>query len=295
MTKMSAIVSTASLAASAKATAMTYTALKGETIRLLAACRITNNAVVDQALHEITKGTNLDSYRKAGELSHVSAAWIAAVDYRESDCNPKSAIGQGDRWDRKSIHVPRGFGPFKSKADASKFYLHYDHVDQPPPDGMWDLPYATFYGEKWNGFGPRMHGRHTGYCYAGTNIYNGGMYVSDGRWSAAAHDTRAGVVPIMIRLGQVYPDLILPPAPTAVLPPMPITPPQPPPDHYLNAAWLQNALNKLGYKPVLKVDNSFGWRTTRNLRHLQAAKHIPATGVFDEATQKLLEKLMAGK
>ena len=268
-----------------------YAQLKTEEIQLLSSYQITDQATVDQAIKEITP--YLDSYRQAGQLSIVPAAWIAAVDFRESDCSPMAAIGQGDPWNKKSVHVPAGEGPFASKAAANKFYLHYDDIDAAPPDGKWDAPYAAFMAEKWNGFGPRMHGRHSGYLWSGTSIYTGGMYTGDGVWSSSAVDPRAGTVPIIAKLGELYPDLLIAAAPSmgsprfkfttaATVKPIKL-------EAYENTAWLQDALNQCGAEPRLRVDNNFDYRTRRALREFQKARlGLRADGKSTDASQQAL-------
>jgi lysozyme family protein len=63
--------------------------------------------------------------------------------------------------------------------------------------------------EIYNGFGPRNHGRRTGYLWAGTNIYNGGKYIADGEWDPNAKDTQMGMIPLMVTMLQLDPTLAL--------------------------------------------------------------------------------------
>jgi Putative peptidoglycan binding domain len=67
-------------------------------------------------------------------------------------------------------------------------------------EGQWTWPRACYEGELFNGFGPRAHGRHTGYLWSWTNIYTGGKYVADGKWDPDAQDQQCGMAPMMAAL-----------------------------------------------------------------------------------------------
>src|SRR5258708_6831763 len=63
-----------------------------------------------------------------------------------------------------------------------------------------DLAARRLRGGAVNGFGPRAHGRHTGYLWSWTNIYTGGKYVADGKWDPDHVDEQCGMVPMMAAL-----------------------------------------------------------------------------------------------
>lgn len=186
----------------------------------LSRMQVTDPHRVEVACDEILK--NVDRYVEASAAispdpaKQVPAALIGALDYRESDCNPRTGLGQGDPWNAKSTHVPKGYGPFKSWIEAAVFYIHYDHLDD--NSAPWSMPYACWKGEIWNGFGPRNHGRHTGYLWGCTSIYDGGKYVADGVWNPNYRDTQVGIVPIMVRLTQLRPALMIARTPVIAAP-----------------------------------------------------------------------------
>lgn len=265
--------------------------------RLIPIMHVTDQHAVDQAVRTIEP--HLDVYRATSKATGIPTAWIAAIDYRESDCKQSTGIGQGDRWDRVSVNRPSGKGPFASKADADKYYLHYDHIDLPPPtpDHQWIQSYAGFEAEAWNGMGPRKHGRHSGYPWGATNIYNGGHYVSDGKWDANARETRAGTVPIIQRLGLIHPDLNIPlislSPPVEVPVPLVIPPPQPVPEHLHEAMWVQASLNKLGAKPLLDVDDNYGRQTRMAVKAYQKARGLDVDGIVGPVTRASIERDLA--
>ena len=230
-----------------------FLALQAETTRLLSTAKITRPQVVSRGVDEIMRV--ISSYEDTAKATGIPAAWIACADCREDDCNPRDGIGQGDPWNQISRHVPAGKGPFASKSEADRFYLHYDRIDQLQGSTSWTLPYMTFDWEKWNGFGPRAHGYLSGYPWSCTDVYDtpkygghgkGGKYVADGVWSASAVDQQLGIIPMMWQIIQLRPQLALADAFPQAVPSPPVVPtPQPVPEGYHDAVELHRAMNKL--------------------------------------------------
>src|ERR1700719_872696 len=100
-----------------------FSALEPEYAHLLASAKVTRWTPVKIGVSQILR--HLPTYVETSKQTGIPAAWIGATDCREDDCDPSRGIGQGDRWDRVSVNVPRGCGPFSSKAEADRFYLHY--------------------------------------------------------------------------------------------------------------------------------------------------------------------------
>ena len=256
--------------------------------------------LIDSAAKRILWPENLDVYQAAVEGTAIPAAFVGVLELRESNCDPLRALGQGDRWDHVSVNVPRGQGPFASRLAAMKFYIHYDHLDQ--NSAPWSMEYACWKGEAWNGFGPRGHGRPTGYLWAGTSIYDkpygpGGKYVSDGKWSSTTWDIQLGIVPVLLRIAQLRPDLAIGTAlPNITAPsivPAPVVSPSGVGGDVNKTKWIQSSLNKvLKLDPPLMVDGSFG-RMTRNAVHqFQVSRHLVDDGIVGaEVTGALTSEL----
>lgn len=273
-----------------------YLALRSEYERLLATERVTRTKQVDQVARKLLKPAIMDQHKSVEEQTGVPAVLLATLFEREASSDFTKALGQGDRWDRVSVNVPRGKGPFKSWKAAAIYYVHYDHLDD--ATAAWSLPYCCWKGEIWNGFGPRNHGRPTGYLWAGTTIYDppkgpGGKYVSDGVWSGSTVDQQLGIIPVILRMIELQPDLddrfVLPvkEAPS-------IVPVLPPPEGVgggaHDTAWIQSALNKIGQRPELVVDGNYGRRTRAAVRHFQEINHSgDITGLVDEETEDAIE------
>jgi lysozyme family protein len=135
----------------------------------------------------------------------VPALWVMPVFMRE---NPSFAsyLGNGDPLDKPTIHVPKGRGPFPDWAAGAVDALTLDHIIGTPPEA-WTWPWACWKWEGWNGFGPRNHGRPSGYLWAGTTIYAGGKYVSDGVWSRGTWDQQLGCVELARAIAELDPEI----------------------------------------------------------------------------------------
>jgi lysozyme family protein len=168
----------------------TFAALEPEYIRDLASMTLTEThaaALVAQRLL-----MHRERFLAVQARCGVPALWLMPVFERE---NPSfsSYFGNGDPLDRPTTHVPRGRGPFTSWEDGVVDALTLDHIVRVT---QWTWPMAVYEWELWNGFGPRMHGRPSGYPWAGTSIYRGGKYVADGKWSRGTWDHQLGCVAI---------------------------------------------------------------------------------------------------
>jgi lysozyme family protein len=274
-----------------------FNALAGEYTALLAAMTIDADRVgqlQDRAKIILDRAARQD-YAGAVAKTGVPQLWGMASFERESGSDYSRSPAQGDRWDRVSTHVPRGLGPYRSWADAAVAAYRIDHLDQVAA-GNWTWARACYEGELFNGFGPRGHGRHTGYLWAGTNIYTGGKYVEDGVWDPDAHDRQFGIVPLMAALLRLDPPLAFADGSAGVSPafcsgPVGGSPPEPPRPvpvglggHALDTAALQDALNRLGVDPALIVDGSYGRHTRRAVAAFQAAHGLAPDGIAGPLT-----------
>lgn len=135
---------------------------------------------------------NKDRFMTVQEKCGVPALWLMPVFERE---NPsfEAYFGNGDPLDRPTTHVPKDRGPFANWEDGVVDSLTLDHITKVTD---WSWVTACFEWELWNGFGPRMHGRPTGYVWQGTSIYHGGKYVADRVWSPGTWDQQLGCVAI---------------------------------------------------------------------------------------------------
>lgn len=272
-----------------------FSYLLPEYIKLLATMKVNSDRVseVNSWAAKLTGPLYWPRYEQVAMLTGVPAELIAALDYRESSASPRCALGQGDPWSEVSKHYPVGCGPFNSWVDAAVYYMHREHMDDATHE--WSWPYICWKAEAWNGFGPRDHGIHTGYLWAGTNHYLRGKYVADGKWDAGFVDGQLGAIPLMLRIAEVRGTLgRYPGMPGKVDAPM--GKPQPAPaglgaQGQHDVVWLQRSLNKITLPPdQLPVDGNYGRHTRAAVFDYQKARGLKADGLFGPATDAALTK-----
>jgi len=215
---------------------------------------------------------------------------IAVIHMRESSQNWGRSLAQGDRWDRVSVHVPAGRGPFNSWEEAA--------IDALVNCGPWlarkkwrDAGEILTNIEQYNGLGPyRVHGVPSGYVWAGTDQYTKGKYVEDGVWDPDHIDEQPGCAALFLAMMKLDQSIKLDgavPLPTA---PIPET------TQVKDGAWLQTSLNKLGAQPQLEVDGAVGPATRNAVRAFQLAQGLVVDGLVGPETFDALDKaLAAGK
>jgi lysozyme family protein len=270
-----------------------YTALRDEYARLLAACVVTERL---QALAAAKRILLLKPrYAEVSAKTGVPVLWLMVINERESGSNLFTYLGNGQSLRRVTTEVPAGRGPFASWEAGAEDALHLDHIDAVTD---WCWPHALYEGEAWNGFGPRMHGRHTGYLWAGTNVYDSGKYVADRQWDAGAFDEQLGIVPLMRALVSLDASLDLTAAPASAPStiPVPVPAPLPVPQGHDGGAhgvlWLQTALNAL-QGAALTIDGSYGRFTRMAVRTFQAAHGLTADGLAGPLTIAAIEAALA--
>lgn len=123
----------------------------------------------------------------------TSVPWwiIAVIHERESSQSWKGSLAQGDPWDKVSVHVPAGRGPFASWEEAAVDAL----VNCPPHAAAWtdwSAGGSLTLLEKYNGLGYASKGRPSPYVWASTDQYVSGKYVADGHYDPNAVDHQLG-------------------------------------------------------------------------------------------------------
>lgn len=269
-----------------------FTTLGPEYASMLSSMVVTRGPEIEAVAQKLLRAPIMNQHIAVSKVTNIPALWYAAIFEREASSNFHLALGQGDPWAEVSTHVPKGQGPFKSWSDAAVFYTHYDHLDIPVQ--AWDMTYALFRGEGWNGFGPRNHGRFTGYLWSGTAFYDkptgqGGKYVSDGEWSPTTYDQQLGIVPVIMRMNELRPDLAIPFVATTDImhtdTPMHAqgigggTP---------DTKWIQHAINELGYSPPLVEDGNYGKQSQGAIRAFQSHNGLTIDGLAGADTLKVL-------
>ncbi len=71
-----------------------------------------------------------DEWAEVEAKTGVPRLWGLASFERESGSDYSRSPAQGDRWDRVSVNVPRGFGPYRCWGDACVAAYRLDHLDE---------------------------------------------------------------------------------------------------------------------------------------------------------------------
>jgi lysozyme family protein len=110
-------------------------------------------------------------------MPDIAWVFIAVSHYRESSQDFATNLGQGDPWNKVSVHVPAGRGPFKSFEDAA-----VDALAKCSPYAAklkdWSIGGMLTNLERYNGIGYANKGIPSPYIWSGTDQYRSGKYVA---------------------------------------------------------------------------------------------------------------------
>jgi lysozyme family protein len=131
---------------------------------------------------------------------------IAVIHERESSQDWRGSLAQGDPWDRVSIHVPAGRGPFASWEAAA-----IDALVACPPflarHRDWSAAGALTALETYNGIGYAARGAPSPYVWSGTDQYRSGKYVRDGVYDPGRVDPQLGCAAILAAMVALDPGI----------------------------------------------------------------------------------------
>lgn len=134
-------------------------------------------------------------YQKIEKDTGVPWWMVACLHDREAGGNWRLSLAQGDPWNRVSVRVPKGRGPFRSfraaAYDALVNLKGYDKIID------WRLEKALYYMENYNGWGYHGRGIRSPYLWAGTSEQQPGKYIRDHVWDASHVDTQLGCVAVL--------------------------------------------------------------------------------------------------
>jgi len=243
------------------------------------------------------KDRYLEIARRAG-MPDIAWVFIAVSHYRESSQDFSKSLAQGDPWNRVSVHVPAGRGPFQSFEDAA-----VDALVKCSPYAAklkdWSIGGVLTNLERFNGLGyaagpakgkyPPMP---SPYVWGGTDQQVRGKYIADGVFDPDHMDTQLGVAGLILTMMQLDPSIKFDGPPPQVQP-KPVTPSAQP---VRDGIWLQNSLNRLGANPKLDLDGIVGPATRNAVRAFQLAAGITVDGLTGPETFGAIDKaLAAGK
>lgn len=281
-----------------------FTELRAEYEHDLAILRVTKPEEVDQIARRLMRGDAIPQYAAVQKALGIPIVVQAAICERESGADFSKSPAQGDPWNRVSKNVPRGKGPYPSwYAAAFDSFHNIDHLDD--NSAQWEMPYAMWKWEGYNGFGYRSHRIRSPYLVGGTNLQQDGKYDSDGHFNAGMKDTQIGTVPVALRMIELMPALAFGPSIPRIAAPsiIPATLPVPAGvggglasrGALTGTEWIQDSLNKLMLPASdrLDVDGRYGRFTRMAIRAFQTSVGLPPDGLIDDATCDLIDRELA--
>jgi lysozyme family protein len=145
-------------------------------------------------------------YQAVSRETGVPWPAIAVIHERESSQDWRASLAQGDPWDRVSVHVPAGRGPFSSWEAAA-----IDALVKCPPflarHKDWSIAAALTALETYNGIGYAARAVASPYLWSGTNQYRAGKYVRDGVYDPGKVDPQLGCAALLMALTELDPDI----------------------------------------------------------------------------------------
>jgi len=173
------------------------------------------------------------SIAKRSGMPEIAWLFIAASHYRESSQDFTKNLGQGDPLDRVTVHVPAGRGPFLGPTAFEDGAV--DALVNCPPYAArntdWSIVGLLTLLERYNGLGYVNHGMPSPYIWSGTDQYERGKYVADGKFDPNAVDKQLGCAGLILAIAKLDPSLsvLIGKSPAVILPPSPTPPDVPKP------------------------------------------------------------------
>jgi lysozyme family protein len=168
--------------------------------------KVTQNLIpaIDKVANRLVAAAAKAHYQSVSKTTKVPWAVIAVIHEREASQSWKANLAQGDPWNKVSIHVPAGRGPFNSWEDAA-----VDALTNCPPKAAtwkdWSIGGVLTLLEEYNGLGYAARGTPSPYVWASTDQYVKGKFVADGHYDPNAVDHQLGCAALLIRMKNIDP------------------------------------------------------------------------------------------
>jgi lysozyme family protein len=160
-------------------------------------------------------------YQAVEAKTGVPWVFIAVAHERESSQNWNGSLAQGDPWNRVSVHVPAGRGPFASWEDAAVDAL-VNCAPRAAQNKDWSIGGLLTMLEQYNGLAYASAGRPSPYVWSGTSIYDppagpgGKITVDHGPINNGVVDKQLGCAGLLFVMMALDPSISFDGAPHAV-------------------------------------------------------------------------------
>ena len=145
-------------------------------------------------------------YQAVSAKTGVPWALIAVIHERECSQDWAGSLAQGDPWNRVSVHVPAGRGPFRSWEEAAIDAL-VNCAPYAARNRDWSIGRMLAKLEQYNGLGYAARGRPSPYIWSGTDRYRSGKYVRDGVYDPNVVDRQPGCAGLLMAMMALDPTI----------------------------------------------------------------------------------------
>lgn len=157
------------------------------------------------ARHLVAPGAKA-RYQAVSARTGVPWAVIAVIHERECSQDWTGSLAQGDPWNRVSVHVPAGRGPFRSWEEAAIDAL-VNCAPYAARNKDWSIGRTLAKLEQYNGLGYAARGRPSPYIWSGTDQYSSGKYVRDGVYDPNVVDRQPGCAGLLMAMMALDPTI----------------------------------------------------------------------------------------
>jgi lysozyme family protein len=145
-------------------------------------------------------------YQSVSAKTGVPWAVIAVIHERECSRDWSGSLAQGDPWNRVSVHVPAGRGPFGSWEEAAVDALVHC-APYAARNRDWSIGATLTKLEEYNGLGYAARRMPSPYVWSGTDQYQSGKYVRDGVFDPDAVDHQLGCAGLLLAMMALDPSI----------------------------------------------------------------------------------------
>jgi lysozyme family protein len=170
--------------------------LKAANAKRWADARVAPTAAAITVAKRLVMPAHKARYQAVEAVTGVPWFIIAVIHERESSQDWTRNLAQGDPWNRVSVHVPTGRGPFESWEDAAIDAL-VNCAPHAARNKDWGAGGALTMLECYNGLGYASRGVPSPYIWSGTDQYTSGKYVRDFVYDPGVVDRQLGCAALL--------------------------------------------------------------------------------------------------